>query len=80
MSKNVLWLGFKHVMITAHGHTVSADDVWTDDDDAITKFVGHQSHLATGATHTPTAPKAVSADHGAATMHGRRYRYAPRSL
>ena len=33
---------------------VSADDVWTDDDDTLTKVVGYLSHLATGggATHS----------------------------
>ena len=27
--KTYFWLDFKLVMTTAHGHTVSADDVWT---------------------------------------------------
>ena len=49
MGEIVLWLGFKLVMTTAHGHTVSAD---AHDDDTITKVVGHHSHLATGATHS----------------------------
>ena len=52
MFKNVVLLSLKLAMTTAHDQTVSADGVWTDDDDTITKVVGHHSHLATGATHS----------------------------
>ena len=46
-------------MTTRIDHTVSVDGISDtsdiiriDDDDTITKLVGHHSHLATGATHT----------------------------
>ena len=52
MFKNVVLLRFKLTMTTAHDHTVGADAVRIDDDDTITKAVGHHSHLATGATHS----------------------------
>ena len=52
MFKNVVSLSLKLAMTTAHDHMVSADGVWTGDDDTLTKAVGHHSHLATGATHS----------------------------
>ena len=52
MFKNVALLSVKLAMTAAHSHTASTDAIWTDDDDALTKAVGHHSHLATGATHS----------------------------
>ena len=44
MFKNVVLLRFKLTMTTAHDHTVGADAIWIDDDDTLTKVVGHHSH------------------------------------
>ena len=52
MFKNVVSLSLKLAVTTAHDQTVSVDDIRIDDDDTITKLVGHHSHLATGATHS----------------------------
>ena len=52
MFKNVVSLSLKLAVTTAHDHTASVDDIRIDDDDTITKLVGHHSHLATGATHS----------------------------
>ena len=52
MFKNVVLLSVKLAMTAAHDYTVGADAVRIDDDDTITKVVGHHSHLATGATHS----------------------------
>ena len=52
MFENVVSLSLKLAMTTAHDHTVSADGLWTDNDDTLIKVVGHHSHLATGATHS----------------------------
>ena len=52
MFKNVVLLGVELAMTAAHDYTVGADAVRIDDDDTITKVVGHHSHLATGATHS----------------------------
>ena len=49
---SIVWLRLKLTMTTAHDHTVVADDSRIDDDDTITKVVGHHSHLATAATHS----------------------------
>ena len=52
MFKNVVLLSVELAMTAAHDYTVGADAVRIDDDDTITKVVGHHSHLATGATHS----------------------------
>ena len=52
MFKNVVLLSVKLAMTAAHSHTASTDAIRTDDDDTLTKVVGHHSHLATGATHS----------------------------
>ena len=52
MFKNVVSLRLKTAVTTAHTHTVGVDAIRIDDDDTITKVVGHHSHLATGATHS----------------------------
>ena len=52
MFKNVVLLSVDLAMTAAHDYTVGADAVRIDDDDTITKAVGHHSHLATGATHS----------------------------
>ena len=52
MFKNVVLLSVDLAMTAAHDYTVGADAVRIDDDDTITKVVGHHSHLATGATHS----------------------------
>ena len=52
MFKNVVSLNLKLTETTTHGPTASTDDIWTEDDDTLTKAVGHHSHLATGATHS----------------------------
>ena len=52
MFKNVVLLSVELAMTAAHDYTVDVDAVRIDDDDTITKVVGHHSHLATGATHS----------------------------
>ena len=52
MFKNVVLLSVDLAMTAANDYTVGADAVRIDDDDTITKVVGHHSHLATGATHS----------------------------
>ena len=52
MFKNVVLLSVELAMTAAHDYTVGVDAVRIDDDDTITKVVGHHSHLATGATHS----------------------------
>ena len=52
MFKNVILLSVELAMTAAHDYTVGVDAVRIDDDDTITKAVGHHSHLATGATHS----------------------------
>ena len=52
MFENVVLLSAKLAMTAAHDYTVGVDAVRIDDDDTITKVVGHHSHLATGATHS----------------------------
>ena len=52
MFKNVVLLSVDLAMTAAHDYTVGADAVRLDDDDTITKAVGHHSYLATGATHS----------------------------
>ena len=52
MIKNVVLLSVELAMTAAHDYTVGVDAVRIDDDDTITKVVGHHSHLATGATHS----------------------------
>ena len=52
MFKNVVLLSVDLAMTAAHDYTVGVDAVRIDDDDTITKVVGHHSHLATGATHS----------------------------
>ena len=61
MFKNAVSLSLKLTVTTAHDPTVSTDDIWTNDDDTLTKVVDHLSHLTTGATHSTQGGQ--SADH-----------------
>ena len=64
MFKNVVLLSVDLAMTAAHDYTVGADAVRIDDDDTISKVVGHHSHLrAIWPQEPPTAPKRQGGQH-----------------